>query len=66
MELASLLPYACFGAIAFGMWFPGKPYPGHDTDEHIPVADLKLGAHVLIEALVDIACGAPMQKPFAP
>ena len=53
-------------AIAFGMWFPGKPYPGHDTDEHIPVADLKLGAHVLIEALVDIACGAPMQKPFAP
>jgi len=53
-------------AIAFGMWFPGKPYPGHDTDEHIPVADLQRGAHVLIEALVDIACGPPLRDPFKP
>ena len=23
-------------SIAFGMWFPGKPYPGHDVDEQVP------------------------------
>ncbi|MFN7965388.1 MAG: Sapep family Mn(2+)-dependent dipeptidase [Acidobacteriota bacterium] len=45
-------------AIAFGMWFPGQPYPGHDVDEKIPVADLQRGTHVLIEALADLACGA--------
>jgi succinyl-diaminopimelate desuccinylase len=44
------------GAIAFGMWFPGKPYPGHDVDEAVPVADLHRGARVLLEALVDLAC----------
>ncbi|MGZ6141836.1 MAG: M20/M25/M40 family metallo-hydrolase, partial [Myxococcales bacterium] len=44
-------------SIAFGMWFPGKPYPGHDVDERVPVTDLQRGAHVLIEALVDLACG---------
>jgi succinyl-diaminopimelate desuccinylase len=53
-------------AIAFGMWFPDKPYPGHDNDEHIPVQDLKQGAHVLLEALVDIACGPPLRDPFKP
>jgi len=51
-------------AIAFGMWFPEKPYPGHDVDEQVPVADLHRGTHVLIEALVDLACGAPMKEPF--
>jgi len=25
------------------MWFPGKPYPGHDSDEQVPVADLHRG-----------------------
>ncbi|HJW08016.1 MAG TPA: M20/M25/M40 family metallo-hydrolase, partial [Holophagaceae bacterium] len=53
-------------AIAFGMWFPGKPYPGHDVDERIPVADLHLGVHVLLEALSDLACSAPLQEPFKP
>ena len=53
-------------AIAFGMWFPGKPYPGHDTDEQIPIEDLHRGAHVLIEALLDIACGERIRDPFAP
>jgi succinyl-diaminopimelate desuccinylase len=43
-------------AIAFGMWFPGQPYPGHDVDEQIPVADLHRGVGVLLEALVDLAC----------
>jgi acetylornithine deacetylase/succinyl-diaminopimelate desuccinylase-like protein len=48
------------------MWFPGKPYPGHDTDEQMPIDDLHRGAHVLIEALLDIACGEPLRDPFAP
>lgn len=43
-------------AIAFGMWFPGQPYPGHDVDEQVPVSDLHRGAGVLLEALVDLAC----------
>ena len=52
-------------SIAFGMWFPGKPYPGHDSDEQVPVADLHRGAHVLIEALLDLASAPPMREPFA-
>jgi succinyl-diaminopimelate desuccinylase len=53
-------------SIAFGMWFPGKPYPGHDVDEQITVRDLNRGVNVLIEALADIATSAPMQDPFKP
>jgi succinyl-diaminopimelate desuccinylase len=53
-------------SIAFGMWFPGKPYPGHDTNENIPVSDLHAGVRVLLEALRDIAGHAPLQDPFAP
>jgi succinyl-diaminopimelate desuccinylase len=53
-------------AIAFGMWFPDKPYPGHDVDEQVSIADLHKGVHVLLEALADIACGAPMKEPFKP
>jgi succinyl-diaminopimelate desuccinylase len=53
-------------SIAFGMWFPDAPYPGHDVDEEIPIADLQRGAHVLIEALVDIAGGPPLREPFKP
>jgi acetylornithine deacetylase/succinyl-diaminopimelate desuccinylase-like protein len=53
-------------SIAFGMWFPGKPYPGHDVDEKVAIADLERGAHVLIEALVDLACNEPLKDPFAP
>lgn len=53
-------------AIAFGMWFPGKPYPGHDVDEKISIADLQKGTRVLIHALVDIATGERMEEPFAP
>lgn len=53
-------------AIAFGMWFPGKPYPGHDVDEKNPIADLVSGTKVLIHALVDLATGPPIEKPFEP
>jgi len=53
-------------SVAFGMWFPGAPYPGHDNDEQIPVADLHRGTHVLIEALLDLACSPPLQDPLKP
>ena len=53
-------------AIAFGMWFPGKPYPGHDVDEKVELGDLHLGVEVLLEALADLACGAPLKEPFKP
>ncbi|MBS1766443.1 MAG: Sapep family Mn(2+)-dependent dipeptidase [Acidobacteria bacterium] len=53
-------------SIAFGMWFPGKPYPGHDVDEKMPVADLERGEKVLIETLLDLACSEPIQEPFKP
>ena len=51
-------------SIAFGMWFPDKPYPGHDVDEKNPIADLQKGTKVLIHALVDIATGPKIEKPF--
>jgi predicted dipeptidase len=53
-------------SIAFGMWFPGQPYPGHDVDEKVPIVDLHRGSHVLIEALVDLACTPPLVEPFKP
>jgi succinyl-diaminopimelate desuccinylase len=53
-------------AIAFGMWFPDKPYPGHDVDEKNPIADLQRGTKVLIEALTDIATGPRIEEPFKP
>ncbi len=53
-------------AIAFGMWFPGKPYPGHDVDEQLPVADLQRGLEVLAVTLRDLATSVPLQNPFQP
>ncbi len=53
-------------AIAFGMWFPDKPYPGHDVDEQVPVSDLHKGVKVLLEALTDLAGSKPLQDPFRP
>lgn len=53
-------------AIAFGMWFPGKPYPGHDVDEKISIEDLQRGTRVLIHALVDLATGEKIVEPFKP
>ncbi|HXH41454.1 MAG TPA: Sapep family Mn(2+)-dependent dipeptidase [Thermoanaerobaculia bacterium] len=53
-------------SIAFGMWFPDKPYPGHDVNEKNPIADLQKGTKVLIQALVDIATGERIVEPFKP
>lgn len=51
-------------SIAFGMWFPDKPYPGHDVDEKNPISDLQRGTRVLIHALTDIATGPRIEEPF--
>jgi len=51
-------------SIAFGMWFPDKPYPGHDVDEKNPITDLQKGTKVLIQALVDIATGERVVGAF--
>lgn len=51
-------------SIAFGMWFPGKPYPGHDLDERVPLEDLHRGTRVLIRTLVDFLSGPRMDAPF--
>jgi succinyl-diaminopimelate desuccinylase len=53
-------------AIAFGMWFPGQPYSGHDVDERIAIADLHRGVAVLLEALNDLAYSAPIAEPLQP
>jgi succinyl-diaminopimelate desuccinylase len=53
-------------AIAYGMWFPGKPYPGHDVDEKIALVDLERGLDVLVETLRDLAGGPPLQDPLRP
>jgi succinyl-diaminopimelate desuccinylase len=53
-------------AIAFGMWFPDKPYPGHDVDERAPIEDLRKGTHILLEALADLAYTLPIAEPFKP
>jgi predicted dipeptidase len=53
-------------AVAFGMWFPGKPYPGHDVNERIAVTDLQRGVRVLLEALGDLAYSAPLVSPLRP
>jgi succinyl-diaminopimelate desuccinylase len=59
---AKRLPHA----IAFGMWFPDKPYPGHDVDEQVSLADLHKGVDVLLEALADLAYSEPLKEPFKP
>ena len=51
-------------SVAFGMWFPVKPYPGHAADERISLADLNSGTRILLEVLSDLACGEPLQHPF--
>jgi succinyl-diaminopimelate desuccinylase len=53
-------------AIAFGMWFPGRPYPGHDVDERVAEEDLHRGVRVLLEALADLACGPALEEPLQP
>lgn len=53
-------------ALAFGPWFPGKPYPGHDVDEKMPIADLRKGTEVIAEAIADLATAPPLVDPMRP
>jgi succinyl-diaminopimelate desuccinylase len=53
-------------AIAFGMWFPDKPYPGHDVNERNPLDDLMKGTRILIRTLADVAGGPRIVEPFKP
>ena len=48
------------------MWFPGKPYPGHDVDEKQPIDDLQRGLEILSLAVRDLATSPPLQDPFQP
>lgn len=48
-------------SIAFGMWFPGTPYPGHADDEQVSIASLHEGVRVLLVALDDlVSSGRPL------
>ena len=53
-------------AVAFGMWFPGQPYPGHDVNERIAIKDLHRGVVVLLAALDDLASREPLVDPLQP
>lgn len=49
--------YAQFldAGVAYGACFPGKPYTGHQVDEHTPVADLLLAASIYADAIYQLA-----------
>ena len=52
-------------AIAFGMWFrEDGVYPGHNSDERMPIKSLERGMHVLAETLGDLATSPPIAHPI--
>jgi acetylornithine deacetylase/succinyl-diaminopimelate desuccinylase-like protein len=52
-------------AIAFGMWFrEDGVYPGHNSDERMPIRSLERGMHVLAETLGDLATSPPIAHPL--
>ena len=52
-------------AIAFGMWFrEDGVYPGHSSDERMPIRSLERGMHVLAETLGDLATSPPIARPL--
>jgi succinyl-diaminopimelate desuccinylase len=53
-------------SIAFGMWFPDTPYPGHEVDERNSLRHLHEGVNVLIEVLADLASSDSMVDPLRP
>ena len=53
-------------AVAFGMWFrEDGVYPGHSSDERVPIRSLERGMHVLAETLGDLATSPPIANPLA-
>ena len=52
-------------AIAFGMWFrEDGVYPGHNSDENMPIHSLERGMHVLAETLADLATAPKIDHPL--
>ena len=52
-------------AIAFGMWFrEDGVYPGHNSDERMPIRSLERGMHVLAETVGDLATSPPIAQPL--
>lgn len=52
-------------AVAFGMWFrEDGVYPGHNSDERMPIRSLERGMHVLAETLGDLATSPPIARPL--
>jgi predicted dipeptidase len=54
-------------AVPFGMWFRADgAYPGHASDERMPIRSLELGMHALAEAVGDLATSPPIAHPLTP
>jgi len=52
-------------AVAFGMWFREDGlYPGHASDERVPIRSLERGMRVLAEALGDLATSPKLEHPL--
>lgn len=52
-------------AVPFGMWFREDGiYPGHASDERMPIRSLELGMHALAEAVGDLATSPPIAHPL--
>lgn len=57
--------YRMTNAVAFGMWFrEDGVYPGHNSDERVPIHSLERGMHVLAETLGDLATSPPIAHPL--
>ena len=53
-------------SVPFGLWPGETPYPGHDVDERMRLADLRAGAHLVLAATLDLATNAPLRDPLGP
>jgi acetylornithine deacetylase/succinyl-diaminopimelate desuccinylase-like protein len=52
-------------AVPFGMWFrEDGVYPGHASDERMPIRSLELGMRALAEAVGDLATSPPITHPL--
>lgn len=51
-------------SVPFGLWPNEEAYPGHDVDERMKAADLRRGAHLVLAAVLDLACGDALVEPL--
>ncbi len=40
------------------------PYSGNPADEFVPITSIHAETHILIEALANLACGSPLDRPL--